>query len=156
MKHLLSILALLLILFSSVDSKAQLKELIVGVDGFTCSLCAKGVEGQFKALDFVSDVKTALKNTTFTITLKEKSQVNLKDIREAVTDGGFTVRDIVIEGNGKISSAGNGSYTVTTSNSSDLKLNGVREELLMDDNVNFKGKLSEDVKSVTITEIRKI
>jgi copper chaperone CopZ len=156
MKHLLSILALLLILFTSVDLKAQLKELIVGVDGFTCSLCAKGVEGQFKALDFVSDVKTALKNTTFTITLKEKSQVNLKDIREAVTDGGFTVRDIVIEGNGKISSAGNGSYTVTTSNSSDLKLNGVREELLMDDNVNFKGKLSEDVKSVTITEIRKI
>jgi copper chaperone CopZ len=156
MKHLLSILALLLILFSSVDSKAQLKELIVGVDGFTCSLCAKGVEGQFKALDFVSDVKTALKNTTFTITLKEKSQVNLKDIREAVTDGGFTVRDIVIEGNGKISSAGNGSYTVTTSNSSDLKLHGVKEELLMDDNVNFKGKLSEDAKSVTITEIRKI
>ncbi len=156
MKHLLSVFSILLILISSVDSKAQLVELIVGVDGFTCSLCAKGVEGQFKALDFVRSVKTDLKNTQFTIALKDNTTINLKDISEAVTDGGFTVREIIVEGNGKISSFENGAYSVIIENSTVLKLHNVKEELLMDDNVNFKGKLSEDAKSVTVTEIRKI
>jgi copper chaperone CopZ len=156
MKHLLSAISIFLILFSSIDSKAQLKEIIIGVDGFTCSLCAKGVEGQFKALDFVRSVKTDLKNTEFTIALNDNTTVNLKDISEAVTDGGFTVREIVVEGNGKISSIENGAYSVITGNSTVLKLHSVKEEFLMDDNVNFKGKLSEDARSVTITEIRKI
>ena len=156
MKNLLSVISIFLIFFSSIDSKAQLKEIILGVDGFTCSLCAKGVEGQFKALDFVRSVKTDLKNTQFTIALNDNSTVNLKDIREAVTDGGFTVREIIVEGNGKISSIENGAYSVITGNSAVLKLHSVKEEFLMDDNVNFKGKLYEDAKSVTITEIRKI
>ena len=156
MKHLLSVISIFLILFSSIDSNAQLKEIIIGVDGFTCSLCAKGVEGQFKALDFVRSVKTDLKNTQFTITLKDNTTVNLKDISEAVTDGGFTVREIIVEGNGKISSIENGAYSVITGNSTVLKLHSVKDELLMEDNVNFKGKLSEDAKSVTVTEIRKI
>ncbi len=156
MKHLLSVISIFLILFSSIDSNAQLKEIIIGVDGFTCSLCAKGVEGQFKALDFVRSVKTDLKNTQFTIALKDNSTVNLKDISEAVTDGGFTVREIIVEGNGKISSIENGAYSVITGNSTVLKLHSVKDELLMEDNVNFKGKLSEDAKSVTVTEIRKI
>ncbi|MBK6878916.1 MAG: heavy-metal-associated domain-containing protein [Ignavibacteria bacterium] len=156
MKHLLSVISIFLILFSSIDSNAQLKEIIIGVDGFTCSLCAKGVEGQFKALDFVRSVKTDLKNTQFTITLKDNTTVNLKEINEAVTDGGFTVREIIVEGNGKISSIENEAYSVITGNSAVLKLHSVKEEFLMDDNVNFKGKLSEDAKSVTVTEIRKI
>ncbi|MBK9225767.1 MAG: heavy-metal-associated domain-containing protein [Ignavibacteria bacterium] len=156
MKHLLSVISIFLILFSSIDSNAQLKEIIIGVDGFTCSLCAKGVEGQFKALDFVRSVKTDLKNTQFTITLKDNTTVNLKEINEAVTDGGFTVREIIVEGNGKISSIENGAYSVITGNSTVLKLHSVKDELLMEDNVNFKGKLSEDAKSVTVTEIRKI
>ena len=156
MKHLLSVISIFLILFSSIDSNAQLKEIIIGVDGFTCSLCALGVEGQFKALDFVRAVQTDLQTTQFTITLKDNTTVNLKEINEAVTDGGFTVREIIVEGNGKISSIENGAYSVITGNSTVLKLHSVKDELLMEDNVNFKGKLSEDAKSVTVTEIRKI
>ncbi|MEZ4689211.1 MAG: hypothetical protein R3A12_03120 [Ignavibacteria bacterium] len=48
------IILLLIVLFLSNDrSMAQITQLTIGVDGFTCSLCAKGVEEQFKSLDFV-------------------------------------------------------------------------------------------------------
>ncbi len=143
-------------LLSTAQTNAQIKELLVGVDGFTCSLCAKGVEGQFNALDFVGSVETDLKNTTFTIRFKDKAVVNLKEIREAVTDGGFTVRDIVVEGNGIIKNAGGGVYSIATGNSPDLKLHGLKSEFDENDKVNFKGKVSEDTKSVDVSEIRKI
>ena len=156
MKQLITISALLFMLIFSAQTNAQIKELLVGVDGFTCSLCAKGVEGQFKALDYVSSVETDLKNTTFTIRFKNNMTVNLKEIMEAVSDGGFTVRDILVEGNGVIKIVEDGIYSIKTENSSDLKLHGLKTELEENDKVNFKGKVSEDTKSVDVSEIRKI
>ena len=156
MKQLITIFSLLFILLIAAQTNAQIKELLVGVNGFTCSLCAKGVEGQFKALDYVSTVETDLKNTTFTIRFKDKMTVNLKEIMEAVTDGGFTVRDIVIEGNGILKNADGGVYSVETGNSTDLKLHGLKTEFEENDKVSFKGKVSEDTKSVNVSEIRKI
>ena len=56
-----TIIALFITFLSAVNLNAQITKLIIGVDGFTCSLCAKGIEEQFKSLDFVKSVKTDLK-----------------------------------------------------------------------------------------------
>ena len=62
---------------------AQITQLTIGVDGFTCSLCAKGVEEQFKSLDFVKSVKTDLKNTTFRLLFKNSPKINILEIKDA-------------------------------------------------------------------------
>ena len=65
MKKLNFMLIVLLFLLSSKLSIAQVSKVTIGVDGFTCSLCAKGVEEQFKSFEFVNSVKVDLKNTLF-------------------------------------------------------------------------------------------
>ena len=91
------IIALFITILSAVNLNAQITKLIIGVDGFTCSLCAKGIEEQFKSLDFVKSVKTDLKKTEFALTFKSNPGIELSKIRDAVNDGGFSVRDIKIE-----------------------------------------------------------
>ena len=138
------------------DVTAQISTIKVGVDGFTCSLCAKGVEGQFSALDFISSVRTDLKNTTFTLGTKKSPEINFRMVREAVTDGGFTVREILVEGSGKVKIMQDGKITVELSNAEELEIHGAKVELTDKGEVEFKGKLSTDLKSVAITEIRKL
>ena len=68
MKNQIKSTLLLLFLLFAVNSRssAQISSITIGVDGFTCSLCAKGVEEQFKSLDFVQSVKHILKDRVCT------------------------------------------------------------------------------------------
>jgi copper chaperone CopZ len=154
MKHFLIILLVTIITGCAISGNAQVKVIKVGVDGFTCSLCAKGVEGQFKALDFIKSVQTDLKNTTFTMKAKDSPQISYKSISDAITDGGFTLREILVEGEGKIINSGNGVISVSMTNSPNLELHGLKEQIADDAKVSFKGKMSSDLKSINISEVR--
>ncbi len=149
-KHLT---AVILILMFSIPAISQVSTIVVGVDGFTCSLCAKGVEGQFKALDFVESVVTNLKSTTFAIVPKKSAKIDFKTIREAVTDGGFTLRDITIEGKGEIQTKGK-KYFLKMPDSSEIELFGLKEDISEGSTVSFKGTLRSDLKSITLSDIR--
>ncbi len=134
----------------------QVTKITLGVDGFTCSLCAKGVEGQIKSLEFVESVVTDLKNTTFSLTVKKSVNIDFKSLREAVTDGGFTVRDIVLTGEGTVNRTSKGILRVDTGNTPVLELHGVMEDITGEEKAAFKGKLSADSKSINISELRKL
>lgn len=150
------ILALLILVISNKYSNSQVTQLTIGVDGFTCSLCAKGVEAQFKALDFVKSVKTDLKNTLFVLTFKSKQEINVSQIREAVYDGGFSVRDIKIEAKGTIKGNASSGYSLVTDNTPEVNLKDVKSELTDGDKVALKGKVSADAKSISVTSIKKM
>ncbi len=156
MKKLIFIILLLVPLISGNYAFAQVTSLIIGVDGFTCSLCAKGVEEEFKSLDFVKSVKTDLKNTLFILTFKSNPPINVSKIRDAVSDGGFSVRDIKIEAKGTIRIDPNSGYILVTENTPDINLKDVKSELSDGDKVSLKGNVNADARSVSVISIKKM
>ena len=156
MKKILIIIILTVIFGIGGNLKAQVSQLIIGVDGFTCSLCAKGVEAQFKSLDFVKSVKTDLKNTLFTLTLKSNTSVNVSQINDAVKDGGFSVRDIRIEATGTLKGDPNSGFMLVSMNAPDIYLNDIKGDLSNGDKVFLKGKVNTNSNTVSVTSIKKI
>ena len=150
------LLVLIIFLISNKYSAEQVTQITIGVDGFTCSLCAKGVEAQFKSLDFVKSVKTDLKNTLFELSIKNSPKLNVSQIRDAVIDGGFSVRDIKVEANGIIKGDQNSGYILSTPNSPDIHLNDVKDILSDGDKVSLSGMVNTGNNSVNVTSIKKI
>ncbi|MBK8981696.1 MAG: heavy-metal-associated domain-containing protein [Ignavibacteria bacterium] len=151
----ISIFLYIIIIFTSDYSYSQLTKATIGVDGFTCSLCAKGVEEQFKALDYVKSVKADLKKTEFIISFKNKPDVDVTELIKAVTDGGFTLRDITVEAKGKIKSNGSSGYILSALNIPDIKLKNIDNSFDEGDNVSLKGSVSPKDYSISVTSIKK-
>lgn len=90
MKYLLlGIFALLLI---HSPASAQFSSIDVGIDGLTCSLCARSVEESVKQLDFVSRIEMKLSETRMLVHVKPKTEVNWWALSQRVRDAGFSVR----------------------------------------------------------------
>lgn len=154
MKKLFFILSISLLLAGNADS--QISKIIIGVDGFTCSLCAKGVEGQFKSLDFVKSVKTDIKNTEFTIYFRSEPKVDLSQIRDAVYDGGFSVRDIKIDAKGSITGNSAKGYYFMTPDLNSISLKDVTGNFKDGEKVMLQGKINPDVTFINVTSIKKL
>ncbi len=150
------LLILIIILVSNKYSAEQVTQLTIGVDGFTCSLCAKGVEAQFKSLDFVKSVKTDLKNTLFVLSFNSEPKINVNQIKDAVSDGGFTVRDIKVEAKGTIKGNSGSGYFLETPNTPDIRLNDVKTDLIDGDKVSLSGMVNAANNSINVTSIKKI
>ena len=156
MKKTVFALFFLTIIFSSQYSYSQLTKATIGVDGFTCSLCAKGVQGQFESLDFVKSVKADLKNTQFVLTFNSKPAINIKDLNNAVTDGGFTVRDISIVAKGTLKGNGNSGYWLSASNIPDIKLKNINGTYSEGDKISLEGVVNPKDISISVTSIKKL
>ena len=156
MKKIICIIILTIFFGYNRSSIAQVTQLTIGVDGFTCSLCAKGVEAQFKSLDFVKSVKTDLKNTLFILTLKSNQPINVSQIRDAVDDGGFSVRDIKIEAKGTIKGDQSSGYIFLSPNSPEILLKDMNGDMSDGDKVQLKGKINSNSNSISVTSIKKI
>jgi copper chaperone CopZ len=72
-------------------ARAEFKWSEVGIDGLTCSMCAKSVELKVRELPFIDDVKMDLVATTMTVSFKPGKQVNVEEIARAVDDAGFSI-----------------------------------------------------------------
>jgi copper chaperone CopZ len=156
MKKIIFIILLLGLIIINKNSSAQITSMTVGVDGFTCSLCAKGVEGQFKSLDFVKSVKTDLKNTLFVLTFKQNAKVDVSQVQDAVTDGGFSVRDIKVEAKGTVKGDPGSGYVLITNNTPDINLSDIKIELSDGEKVSLKGVVNAEVNSISVTSIKKM
>jgi copper chaperone CopZ len=80
-----------LFLLSCSSTYAQFKWAEVGVEGLTCSMCARSVEIKVRKLDFVADVKMDLQATKMRVEFKPDRKVDMKAVAEAVDDAGFSV-----------------------------------------------------------------
>lgn len=134
---------------------AQVNEVKIGVDGFTCSLCAKGVEEQFKAMSFVKKVTSDIPNSSFNLFFKKNSSIDINKIKDGVVDGGFSVRNINIFATGTIQSDGN-NYTLVTGNSPALKLKKIDGTYTDGDKVKISGTVNVNNYSVNVTKINKL
>lgn len=117
-------------LFCTLQTKAQFKSAMVGVNGLTCSACSRTVEMAIRKLPFVKDVQMNLDNTEGKIIFTDNADVNIDKIAKAVTDAGFSVRylnAVFIFNNVNVSSGycfNNGNYTLQFINTASKILNG--------------------------------
>jgi copper chaperone len=149
-------LIIIVILSLAGIANAQVTKATVGVDGFTCSLCAKGVEGELKSLDFVKSVKTNIKATTFDLTFKSNSNIIISRIAEAISDGGFTLRDIKVNASGKLTSDNSGGFKFVTGNAPELILKNLSGDYKDGDQINITGMVNILGKSINVISAKKI
>ena len=145
------ILILLFIIVPLSLSYSQVTQATIGVDGFTCSLCAKGVEEQFRAMDFVKSVKTDLKKASFTIIFKNNSKIDIAKLKDGVVDGGFTLRDISIKAEGTFEN-----NKLITGNTPDLTLNNLTGNFLNGDKISISGNVSLSNNAIKVKQAKKI
>lgn len=154
LKKLMTVI-LVIGIFNINDIYAQVKEVTLGVDGFTCSLCAKGVEGQLRSLNFVKSINANLKNATFKIAIKDDTMINLGQLRTAVTNGGFTLRSVELVATGFINESGSG-YTISTGNTPVINLNNVTTKFNIGDQVQVFGTLNLSNNTLSVSSIEKL
>lgn len=101
-KQLLIIFCLLLVNISPCF--AEIKRINVGVDGISCPFCVLGIEKKLNTLAFIKSTEFHLKDGVAELTLKPNSTFNIKAIKQAVKEAGFTFRDINLTVTGNIAS----------------------------------------------------
>jgi len=69
-------------------------DVTIKVDGLACPFCAYGIEKKLKKLEGVEALNVLMDEGEVRIKLKEGATVTEEQIRKAVADAGFTVREI--------------------------------------------------------------
>jgi copper chaperone CopZ len=88
-------LIVLLIAFASLnDVRAQLISADIGINGMTCSMCARGTEATLRRLDFIDTMWVDLNALVAHIKFKKNTDAPIEALVSSVEDAGFTVRSI--------------------------------------------------------------
>jgi copper chaperone CopZ len=88
---------ILLFFLSLGTSQAQILRAYIGVDGFTCSLCALSVEKSIQSLSFVDHIKMDINKSVAEVEFKKNSAISIHQLAKKVSDAGFSVRYIRAE-----------------------------------------------------------
>jgi copper chaperone CopZ len=93
MKRLLFLILFpFLMLCNAIPASAQFQDVMIGVNGLTCSQCSRTVELSIRKLDFVADVDMNLQHTEGKVTFRKNSRPDMDKIAQAVINAGFSVR----------------------------------------------------------------
>lgn len=76
----------------TIISNAQINKGIIGINGLTCSQCAKSVYNRLVKLPFIHEIDVDLNNTAATLTFKRGMQVDFDALAQAVKKAGYSVR----------------------------------------------------------------
>ena len=102
--YLVVILSLSLLLGYKV-AMAEIKQIIIGVDGLSCPFCILPLSKKLnKVKSFDEKVDISYKLGLAKAELRERSFLDLAEVKQAVKEAGFTVRDITITAIGTITS----------------------------------------------------
>jgi len=75
-------------------SQAQIFKAYIGIDGFTCSLCALSVEKSIQQLTFVEKISMNLNDNTAEVVFRNNRNISIRQLAKKVSDAGFSVRYI--------------------------------------------------------------
>ena len=82
------------ILFGGNTFAQQLSKAEVQVNGLTCSMCSRATETSLKSLGFIDAVTPDLNRNLFILTFKTGQQVDIDQIKDKVTDAGFSIGEL--------------------------------------------------------------
>jgi periplasmic mercuric ion binding protein len=82
---------------ASAQDAVEHPDVTIGVEGLACPICAYGLEKRLRKIDAIDLISVHIKDGEVRIALKEDSQVNEEQLREAVKDAGFTLTAITFQ-----------------------------------------------------------
>lgn len=92
------LLATVASLFFSAATMAQpeVRSVMIGIDGLTCSACSFSTQRSIMKLPFVDSVAMELNTNIATVTLKKGKDVSVAELAQKVEEAGFSVRFITL------------------------------------------------------------
>lgn len=95
-KTFTKLLAATLLILASITplQAAMAKTITMQVDGLVCAFCAQGIEKKLGAFPQSDGVYVNLENHLVAMGLKPDQDVTDEQLRETLTDAGYTVRTI--------------------------------------------------------------
>ena len=100
-KFLISLFVALVVLTYPFTALAAEANVTLMVDGLSCPFCAYGLEKKIKKMDGVDGVRIDLEESKIEIRFRDKKDVRIEKIEEAVRDAGFTPRSIEVQETGQ-------------------------------------------------------
>ncbi len=106
-KTVVAVATVLAASFAMVSTaEAQISTVTVRVDGLACPFCAYSLEKHIKAIDGTKSPVINIEQGIVTLTPADDKAVDFDAVREAVKQAGFTPREIVVEGVGRMETIG--------------------------------------------------
>jgi len=90
MKQLIIVVAVLI----TTTLNAQITKATLQASGLTCSMCSNAIYKSLKSVDFVEKVEANIKNSSFELSFKPGSKVDIDQLKEKVEDAGFFVASL--------------------------------------------------------------
>lgn len=84
-------ISLIIAVFLSMGSFAQLRSVNLQASGLTCSMCSNAINKALRSLDFVDKVEANIKNSSFDISFKPGARADFDQMKKKVEDAGFAV-----------------------------------------------------------------
>lgn len=97
-----STLAIFLFFTYGTLVQAESNELILRVDGLACPFCAYGLEKKVMKLEATQSYDVDMKKGEVYIGFKDNADIDIKALKKAVKEAGFTLRSISHKSNGNI------------------------------------------------------
>ncbi len=111
----------LLLLFLTQGATAQaakalgLLEVSVQVDGLSCPFCAYGLEKKLRKVENVARLEIRVDEGRAVVTPESGTSLELGELEQAVRDGGFTPREVLVTAQGRLTEL-NGAAALELSN----------------------------------------
>ena len=91
MKRFQLLLAVTLLAVAAGSAAATIE---MTVNGLVCAFCAQGIEKKLKKFPATADVLVSLEHRLVAVSLKDGQDITDADLRKALTDAGYTVKEI--------------------------------------------------------------
>jgi copper chaperone CopZ len=91
MNRIQMILAVSLIAWAARSAAATIE---MTVNGLVCAFCAQGIEKKLKKFPATAEVVVSLEQRLVAVGLKDGQDIPDVDLRKALTDAGYTVKEI--------------------------------------------------------------
>ena len=135
MKNIIVVIVAALFSFTAA---AQITKVSLQASGLTCSMCSNAINKSLKSIDFVNNVDANIKNSTFDISFKPGSAVDLDKLKKKVEDAGFFVAKMDVDINFDNVAIANDSHVIVNGNTfhflatKDQTLNGNKTVRILD------------------------
>jgi len=78
----------------AISSQSMAATIEMKVNGLVCGFCAQGIEKTLRKNPATTDVFVSLENKLVAIAVKDGQDIADTELRKALTDAGYTVKDI--------------------------------------------------------------
>jgi copper chaperone CopZ len=81
-------------LMLALPAFVQAATIEMNVNGLVCAFCAQGIEKQLRKFPATADVVVSLEQKLVAVALKDGQDISDAELRRALTNAGYTVKDI--------------------------------------------------------------